>query len=178
MTRVIVLTGMPGAGKEEFVKVAMEKGYSIIRMGDVVREEARRRGTVMDDRGVGGFANLEREVHGPGIWAERCLKALGEGDTVIDGSRSLEELDIFRRSLGSGLRLVAIHSSPDQRFMRLQKRARYDAPQDRKEFRERDMRELGWGLGSLIAMADVMLVNDGTLELFRDTVVGELRRPW
>jgi dephospho-CoA kinase len=178
LVKVIVLTGMPGAGKEEFVRVALEAGYSVIRMGDVVREEARRRGTAMDDRGVGGFASLEREAHGPAIWAERCLDVLGSGDTVIDGSRSLTELDAFRRSLGSGLRLVAIHSSPEHRFLRLQKRARYDAPQDREAFRERDMRELGWGLGSLIAMADVMLVNEGTLERFREAAAEELERTW
>lgn len=178
MTKVIVLTGMPGAGKEEFVKVALEAGYAVLRMGDVVRGEAERRGTAMDDHGVGGFANLERQVHGPGIWAERCLKVLGKGDTVIDGSRSLAELDVFRRSLGGDLRLVAIHSSPDHRFVRLQRRARYDAPHDQEAFRERDMRELGWGLGSLIAMADIMLVNDDTLERFRELATKELKRPW
>ncbi len=169
---------MPGAGKEEFVKVALEHGYGVIRMGDVVRREAESRGTAMDDRGVGGFASLEREVHGPGIWAERCLKVLGEGDTVIDGSRSLAELEVFRRALGSDLRLVAIHSSPGQRFQRLLRRARSDAPEDREAFDERDRRELGWGLGSLIAMADVMIVNEGTLEKFRETVAEELRKIW
>lgn len=169
---------MPGAGKEEFVRVALESRYGVIRMGDVVRSEAESRGAAMDERGVGGFASLEREAHGPGIWAERCLRVLGEGDTVIDGSRSLAELEVFRRALGSGLRLVAIHSSPNLRFLRLQKRARYDAPGDREAFDERDRRELGWGLGSLIAMADVMVVNDGTLEKFRETVAEELRRIW
>ncbi|MDW5563012.1 MAG: AAA family ATPase [Methanomassiliicoccus sp.] len=178
MPKVIILTGMPGAGKEEFVQVALENGYNIIRMGDVVREEAKRRGTAMDDRGVGGFANQERESHGPGIWAERCLQALDEGDTVIDGSRSLIELEVFRRLLGGDLRLVAIHSSPQQRFLRLQRRGRYDAPPDHEAFKERDRRELGWGLGSLIAMADVMLVNEGTLEQFRRYATEELRRIW
>jgi predicted ATPase len=67
LTKVIVLTGMPGAGKEEFVRVALEAGYGVLRMGDVVREEAGRRGTAMDDHGVGGFANLERQGHGPGV---------------------------------------------------------------------------------------------------------------
>lgn len=178
LTRVIILTGMPGAGKEEFVQVALKAGYDVIRMGDVVRQEAERQGATMDERGVGGFANKERESRGPGIWAERCLQVLGEGDTIIDGSRSLAELEVFRRALGSGLRLVAVHTSPEKRFLRLQKRARYDAPQDQGAFRERDMRELGWGLGSLIAMADVMLVNEDTLERFRDSASEELSRAW
>ncbi len=178
MARVIILTGMPGAGKEEFVQVALKAGYDVIRMGDVVREEAERQGATMDERGVGGFANKEREARGPGIWAERCLQVLGEGDVIIDGSRSLAELEVFRRALGSGLRLVAIHTSPEKRFHRLQRRARYDAPSDPEAFRERDMRELGWGLGSLIAMADVMIVNEDTLERFRESAFEELRRTW
>ncbi len=66
MSKVFVLTGMPGAGKEEFVKVAQQDGYSVIRMGDVVRLEAEKRKVAMDDRGVGGFASSERQAHGPG----------------------------------------------------------------------------------------------------------------
>ena len=36
-----------------------------------------------------------------------------------------------------------------------------DAPRSREEFDARDERELSWGLGSLIALADVMIVNEG-----------------
>ncbi len=174
MIKVLVVTGMPGAGKEEFVKVAQRKGYTIIRMGDVVRQEAERQGVVMDDRGIGGFASTERQTHGPDIWAHRCLDLLGPGLTVIDGSRSLMEMRAFRSALGEDTELVAVHSSPTVRFHRLRKRNRSDAPQSIREFEERDERELGWGLGSLIAMADTMLVNEGKLEEFHALVEKEL----
>jgi len=85
---------------------------------------------------------------------------------------------VFREALGSGLRLIAIHSSPKMRFLRLQRRARYDAPRNLESFTVRDMRELSWGLGSLIAMADVMMVNEGSLDQFRDLASEELARPW
>lgn len=178
MTRAIILTGMPGAGKEEFVKVAHESGYHIVRMGDVVREEAAHRGVEMDDRGVGGFASKERVEHGPGIWALRCLDHLPPGNAVIDGSRSLSELEAFRATLGEDVQLVAVHTSPEERFRRLRLRARSDAPRDREDFDRRDQRELGWGLGSLIAMADTMLVNEGSLPAFHEVVRRELERPW
>lgn len=178
MPTVFVLTGMPGAGKEEFVKVAQQDSYSVIRMGDVVRLEAEKRQVVMDDRGVGGFASAERQAFGPGIWAERCLPRLGPGNVVIDGSRSVVELEVFRAALGKRVRLVAIHTSPDRRFDRLQSRARYDAPHTREEFKARDERELGWGLGSLIALADVMIVNEGPLDEFRAKAKEELDRTW
>lgn len=178
MRKVFVLTGMPGAGKEEFVKVAQKDGYSVIRMGDVVRMEAEKRKVVMDDRGVGGFASSERQTYGPGIWAERCLPLLGDGNVVIDGSRSVAEIEVFRSALGKGVRVVAVHTSPDRRYQRLRGRGRYDAPRTWQEFRERDERELGWGLGTLIALADVMIVNEGPLDEFQAKAKEELDRPW
>jgi hypothetical protein len=36
-----------------------------------------------------------------------------------------------------------------------------------EEFDERDRRELGWGLGDVIALSDIMIVNDSDLETFR-----------
>lgn len=178
MTQVLVVTGMPGAGKEELLKVAQRMGYLVLRMGDVVRQEAERRDIKMDERGVGGFASSERRGHGPDVWARRCLDVLGPERTIIDGSRSLMEMSAFRAALGEDTRLLALHSSPRTRFERLRKRDRYDAPRDLHEFEERDERELGWGLGSLIAMADIMLVNEGSLEDLHALVEKELKRLW
>jgi len=172
--KVIVLTGMPGSGKEEFVQVAKEAKYEVVRMGDVVRAEAASRSIARDDKSVGGFASSERQGHGYDIWAKRCVPHVRARNTVIDGSRGVEELEVFRNAFGRNVRLVAIHSSPVKRFPRLQLRGRPDAPQTWEEFVERDRRELGWGLGDLIALADVMLINEGTLEEFRATVKGFL----
>lgn len=167
---------MPGAGKEEFVKVAMKRGFNIVRMGDVVRREAAARGLVMSDKEVGGFASAERERHGPGIWAVRCISLIGDKDTVIDGSRSVHELEVFRRELGSNMRLIAIHASPSLRFERLKRRNRFDAPRTEEEFRQRDEREIGWGIGELISRADIVIENEGTLEEFYGKVEEVLDR--
>jgi len=176
--RTFVVTGMPGSGKEELLRVAIELGYKAVRMGDVVRSEAESYNVPMDDRGVGGFASDERAARGPGIWAERCVPHLTDGDALIDGSRSMDEMRVFRRLMGDRIRLLAVHASPAHRFERLKIRGRYDAPRDWQEFLSRDARELGWGVGSLIATADVMLVNDGRLEDFREAAREELARPW
>src|SRR5437773_942901 len=60
LVRVVCLTGMPGCGKEEALAVAQTLGFSVVRMGDVVREEALRRGLPITDATVGGMANAER----------------------------------------------------------------------------------------------------------------------
>jgi dephospho-CoA kinase len=165
--RVLVLAGMPGSGKEEFVLVAKSLGYEVVCMGDVVRAEAANRKVENSDKGVGGFANSERLAHGNDIWAKRCLPYVHGKRTIIDGSRSLDELDVFRRAFGKDVRLVAIHAPQRERYQRLVQRGRKDAPKSWEEFVERESRELSWGLGSLIAMADDMLVNEGSLEDFK-----------
>jgi len=56
--------------------------------------------------------------------------------------------------------LVAVHASPRERFRRLKSRGRPDDPTTWEEFVERDMRELELGIGNVIALADVMIVNE------------------
>lgn len=164
---VILLTGMPGAGKEEFLNIAKGKGYEIVRMGDVVREQSKIADLDLEKESIGEFADREREEHHEGIWADRTLSKIDTEKTIIDGLRSADELKIFRSELEKDAPVVAIHSSPDTRFERLRERGREDAPQNREEFRERDKRELEWGLGSIIARADHMIVNEGGLSEFQ-----------
>ncbi|MBM4237224.1 MAG: flagellar hook-basal body complex protein FliE, partial [Euryarchaeota archaeon] len=165
--KVLVLTGMPGAGKEEFVSVAKGLGFDIIRMGDVVRKEASSRNLGTDDQNVGGFAHSERQRLGYDIWAKRTVPLVKRERTLIDGCRGDSELAVFREAFGEGVRVVAIHASARTRFDRLRSRNRADAPVDFEQFRERDRRELGWGLGNLVALANHMIVNEGTLEEFK-----------
>ena len=64
MKHMVVLVGMPGSGKEEFAKIAQKRGFSIVRMGDTVREETKKRGLELNDRNVGRLAHEEREKTG------------------------------------------------------------------------------------------------------------------
>ena len=167
MVRVLCLTGMPGCGKEEFVRVTHERGLPIVRMGDIVRDEANRRGIKFSDETVGGMAHEDRVRHGFGIWAERTVPRIKQASTVVDGIRGREELEVFRRAFGDDLVVVAIHASPRTRYDRIKKRSRGDDAVSWEEFLRRDERELGWGLAEVIATADHMIINDGDLEAFR-----------
>lgn len=162
---VFILTGMPGAGKEELVAVALGLGFQVRRMGDVVRAEAAKHG--ISPNGVGTFAHRERELHGYDIWAKRIVPLVGDGDTIIDGCRGMSEVKVFREAFGDKAKLIAVHSAPATRYPRLVGRGRADAPKSLAEFEERDRRELGWGLGETIALADVVLVNESYLESFK-----------
>jgi len=191
--KVVVLTGMPASGKGELAAAAEKRGCLVKRMGDFIWEETERRGLEKTPQNVGGTADGMRREYGPAVWAQRTLDWLdremkvherrkknindvgGEARdrrelppaVIIDGSRSLAELDRFRETLGAALRVVAVHASPDTRFERMKARGRTDDSDLREVFDARDRRELEWGIGSLIALADVMLLNEGTLEELR-----------
>ena len=80
---------------------------------------------------------------------------------IVEGVRSLQELD----ELKSRFELIslAIHASPRSRFQRLLSRNRSDDPKTWETFKERDFRELEVGLGHVLALADVVLVNERSI---------------
>ena len=174
--QVVCVTGMPGCGKEEVLTVAQDLGFTIVRMGDVVREEAQRRGLPITDGAVGGMAHADRLAQGYGIWAERTVPRIGGERVLVDGVRGRAEISVFRKVFGDGLLVLAVHASPKTRYERLQRRRRADDIASFEAFEARDARELGWGLGDVIATADLMLVNEGTFEEFRRQARGALER--
>jgi dephospho-CoA kinase len=164
----LAICGMPGAGKGEVTAKALEMGIPVYSMGDLVREWFDIEFTDRPEEETGLFADEERRKHGQDIWALRLIDSVKADKSespivIIDGLRSLQEASLFRAKLGPRFRIMAIHSSPTTRFNRLSKRGRSDDPRDLTKFKERDERELGLGLGNVIAMADIMILNEGTI---------------
>jgi len=170
--QAIAFTGLPGSGKSEAVTVAEREGWTVIRMGDEVRAEARRRGMEPSDGNLGRIADDLRQQEGMDVWARRSLPD-GDGDIVIDGIRNIEEVELFREEIDDFV-LVAVHASPETRYQRLRERGRSDDAASLEELKKRDERELGWGIGSVVAMADVVIVNEGSLEELHGKVTGLL----
>ena len=171
--KVLGIVGMPGSGKAIARKVAEELGYGTVVMGDVIREEVRKRGLKATPENLGLVMIEIRRKFGPNVVAERSvekIKQLKQGVVVIDGIRSLEEVEFFKRFFPD-LKVIAIHSSPKTRFKRLMMRSREDDPKGWDEFCERDKRELKVGIGEVIATSDFMIVNEGTKESLRENLV-------
>ncbi|MCI4341629.1 MAG: flagellar hook-basal body complex protein FliE [Thermoplasmata archaeon] len=164
--KLIVTVGMPGSGKDELVEVARHIGLATLKMGDLVRDETRRRGLALTSQNVARIANEEREKHGPGIWAQRCLPKLTETRMLVDGCRSDTEVGVFRHNFGD-LFVLGIYSSPEARHDRMMRRSRGDDGASLAEMYDRDRRELKWGIGNAFALADGLLLNEGPLEEFR-----------
>ncbi len=158
----ICVTGMPGAGKSVIARyIANELGVKLYTMGDAVRRAAKEAGVSSDAKSMMEFAKNLRRKYGSAVVARMILEELKENSDkllVIDGIRSIDEVAEFRKH-GSVV-LVAVHASPRERFSRLKSRGRPDDPSTWEEFVERDMRELELGIGNVIALADVMVVNE------------------
>ena len=172
---------MPGSGKSEAMEVAKARGHPVVRMGDLIWEEVDRQGLPRDAKHVGEVANAMRESHGKDVWARRTAErvrqvAKGQRLVLIDGVRSHEEVQTLRGELGQDFLLVAIHTDPDHRFERMVHRGRADDSTDVNVLKARDEREMNWGIARTIALADEMLVNDGTLDEFRSKVRALLAR--
>lgn len=60
--------------------------------------------------------------------------------------------------------LIAVHSSPQTRFQRFLLRHRSDDADNWELFKTRDLRELGFGIGGAIAMADRVIINESRAE--------------
>ena len=164
---MLIVTGMPGAGKDEFIKVARSMGFVDVHMGDTVRKHSREHAIEQKDYSIGKFAGSERLTHGMDIWARRTAENIKEPDkTIVDGLRNVEELDYFRNKFDN-VRVVAIYANHEDRLDRILKRDREDDVKNPVELNGRDERELSWGIGRVISLADYMIVNDGTLDEFR-----------
>lgn len=159
---VVLVAGMPGAGKSIVSEAAKALGYRIVRMGDIIREIALESSKPLSDEVLGRVSQMIREQYGRDIVARAALHMVcteeHAGPTLIEGVRSMEEVEFFRRHSRNCI-IIAVHSPPRVRYQRLLARGRRDDPRSWEEFRTRDERELAFGLGSVIALADIVLVN-------------------
>jgi dephospho-CoA kinase len=151
---------MPGAGKSTAAQALAELGWTRVVMGDVIRAETRRRGLEPDAKNTGEVMNLLRREKGESAVADLCLETIAKlkaEKVVIDGIRSMAEVEAFRRN--AAVLLVAVDASPERRFQLLKERGRKDDPITYQMFVERDRRELGVGIGRAIALADETVSN-------------------
>jgi dephospho-CoA kinase len=163
--RVIAISGMPGAGKGVASEAAKRLGFEVLVLGDVIREETERRGLEPTPQNIGSVMLQVRRDEGPAVVVKRLvpkIEASRSRTLIVEGVRSEDEL----RELRSRFEVVTvgIHASPKTRFERLLARGRSDDPKRWETFYERDSRELDVGLCRVIALADVVLVNEGTID--------------
>jgi len=170
---IICIVGMPGSGKGQIVKIFGKYGVPHVSMGDIVREEADKRGIPRTPEGMNSVSIQLRQELGDNAVAKLTIPKVKEllkkhKAVIIDGVRSLEEIQTFKDAFpDEKIIIIAVHSSPRKRFERLSRRGRSDDPKTWSEFEARDWKELKFGIGNVIALADYLIVNENHIAEYK-----------
>lgn len=186
--RIILFSGMPCAGKSTAINLLKEEfpTINVISMGDLVRKEMYEKGLKINMREYGRKIREKDKSY----VAKLCIKELKEyinenedtKDTifVVDGVRNYEEVEEFRKFCECFL--ISIHSSPKTRFKRYLLRKRADDVLNFEGFLKRDLEELSWGLGNVIALSDMIIINEddeannNSIEKFKENLIKSIKK--
>jgi len=176
--KVIGVVGLPGSGKSLFFDMAQEKGAIVANMGDIIREKAAERG---EDTGT--TARKLREEQGQYIVAKLTILKIKEfleknpqaNVILVEGIRSPYEIEMFDENFDN-FTTVSIYASPKTRFERVTLRNREDDSNIYEDFKERDQRELDFGIGEVIATADYLISNETDFETYKKEVTEYLEK--
>lgn len=164
--RLVGLTGTNGAGKGEVARFLLKKGFDYVSLSDVIREELKKRGLEASRDNLIACGNELRERFGPAELARRAAAKISR-PTVIDSIRNLREIE-YLRQLGDFV-LVAVDAPVEIRFERVMRRGRNESVCSLEDFRakeelEKNNGETGQQLAACLEAADVLIINDSTLE--------------
>ena len=198
MSKVLVLAGLPGSGKSVASDIAKSMNIPVIIMGNVIRRETAERGLEPNSRNIGMVASDLREKFGDDVVLQRIWPIISQelknnNLVLIDGMRSIAERDALVQLMGFEPEILAILASENIRNSRLIQRKRSDdldiesTKENKKNLKqinkeknhvisERDAREKGWGVESLLERANYRIDNEDSMELFRISVKALLER--
>ena len=198
MSKVLVLAGLPGSGKSVASDIAKSMNIPVIIMGNVIRRETAERGLEPNSKNIGMVASDLREKFGDDVVLQRIWPIISQelknnNLVLIDGMRSIAERDSLVQLMGFEPEILAILASENIRNSRLIQRKRSDdldiesTKENKKIIKqineeknhvisERDAREKGWGVESLLERANYKIDNEDSIELFRISVKALLER--
>ena len=165
--RIMGVSGLAGSGKSFVSELATKRGAMIISMGDIIREEAKKRG-----ESTGETAENLRKEHGQYIVAEltvkKIKKLLDEGldkSIVVEGIRSPYEVTMFKENFSDFI-ILSIFANQEIRFERIKARKREDDATTFDEFKIREDRELNFGIGDVVSLSDKIIINESDLDSY------------
>ena len=171
MSRVLVLTGLPGSGKSVASEIAGMMGIPVITMGDLIRAETAIRGLEPNGDNIGKVAVDLRKEFGDDVvlrrlWPDIQAAVSKHPLVLIDGMRSTPEKEALIELMGNEPDILAILASERIRNSRLSGRGRSDD----EGTSTRDTRERNWGVEAIIDEANYRIRNEDGLNSFRAEV--------
>jgi len=174
---IIGLSGMPYAGKSVFAIIAEKSGIPNLLMRSIIEDEMRKKGIKIDNINLHKYSSTLRKQFGHGVVAERSVPGLNKlleknRIVILDSLRSPEEVKILKEKYNNFM-VVTIWSSQNNRFLRFGKKRPGHTSDELHTIEElvwRDSIELSWGLGEIIALADMIIVNEDSKNSYKKKV--------
>lgn len=160
--KIFVVVGMPASGKNIARDYALTEGYPYYATGDIVRAEVKARGLFQCPETMARVSDELRGSDGMGVTRLALKKALEEESRIVflEGMRSWQEIELIRKDAQAVV--VAFLAPRGFRKKRIVSRGRADDSPE--AFDERDAREIAYGTGVPIALADAYVLNTATME--------------
>jgi len=173
---LVGLTGRNASGKSTLVSWFSERGLRSVSCSDSIR-------TWLSDQGIEttrealieGGRELRRNG-GAGVLAEMLLEILDGEDAVVDSIRTPAEVEALR---GRGdFFLIDVRADEEARWQRMTQRGRAGDPVEKEAFLSQEAAEAtskdeaGQARDATAAMADITVLNDGTLEDLEEKLEG------
>lgn len=114
-------------GKSEVSDFFVNKGFSYVRFGQITLDEIQKRGLVVSEDNEKVVREEFRKEHGQGAYAILNIPKFDEflqaGNVIGDGLYSWSEYKILKERYGENFIVIAVYSSPETRYDRLENRA-------------------------------------------------------
>jgi len=165
--KVVAIVGMVGSGKSEVARVFRDKGFEVVRFGDITDEAIKKQGLALNEENERPFRERIRKEHGMAAYAKLSLPridaALKTSNVVVDGLYSWEEYNFLKDYYGDRFVVVAVGAPPNTRYGRLGNRQ--VRPLTPPQAASRDRAEIeNLNKGGPIAMADFTILNTSSLK--------------
>lgn len=169
MNKIIAIVGMCGSGKSIASNYYESIGFKKVYFGGVTIDKLKENGLEINEKNEKYMREKLRKEYGMGAFATLLLSkiedSVKEGNVILDGLYSWEELVILKDEFKDNLVVLAIIVDKDIRYKRLLNRD--VRPLSNDEALSRDISEIeNLSKGGPIVYADYYLFNNDSLECF------------
>lgn len=179
--KILLVAGLPGSGKSTITKfVANKHGFPVVETGEMVYEEVKKMELSITPENLLEISKKAKAKSDSYFTERACEKLISTYPkaplSFIIGVKSSSEVDFIKNKFGEeNTKVIAVLASRSTRYKRVSKpkEDRIAANKSGKDkgsedkalsnfnvFIDRDKKELSFGIGNIIAIADYFIVSD------------------
>lgn len=167
MNKIIAVVGMCGSGKSIASDYYEKLGFKKVYFGGVTMEKVKEAGLEVNEANERMIRESLRKEYGMGAYATILLPRIEEyaknGNVILDGLYSWDELKILKEKFKDNLVVLSIVVNKEDRYKRLTERE--IRPLSNIDAEKRDIAEIeNLAKGGPIVFADYYILNNGNIE--------------